>query len=160
KHPAHERDRMVGPLRPDEAEAAHRVSLSLAKKAAAFRNTSRSSRRTRFSRRSRRNSSRSSLLNPSRRPASTPARLTHVLNDSAATPRSLAPSPSGRPARRYSSTASRRNSGGYGFLKFDPLGMVAHPSRQIGQHRPSAQMSTKAGTLQRLLGPTSTLRDQ
>jgi hypothetical protein len=46
------------------------------------------------------------------------------------------------------SIASPRNSGGYGLLKFDPLGMVAHPSRQIGHRRPSAQVSTKAGTFQ------------
>jgi hypothetical protein len=42
-------------------------------------------------------------------------------------------------------TASRRNSGGYGFWKFAPLGMVAHPSRPTGQCRPSAQVSTKEG---------------
>src|SRR5207302_7767862 len=49
------------------------------------------------------------------------------------TPRSTAISLSGRPLRRYNSTASRRNSGGYGLLKFDPLGMVAHPPRQTGR---------------------------
>src|SRR5262249_52748678 len=52
------------------------------------------------------------------------------------------------PAVRYSSTASRRNSGGYGFLKLDPLGMAEHPSCPAGQCRPSAQMSTKPGALQ------------
>jgi hypothetical protein len=36
EQPAEERDRVVGLLHRDEPEAAHRVSLSLAKKAAAF----------------------------------------------------------------------------------------------------------------------------
>ena len=73
---------------------------------------------------------------------------THTRSDSLETPRSRAISLSVRPLRRYSSTASRRNSGGYGLWKFDPRGMVAHPSRLIGHCRPSAQVSTKPGELQ------------
>ena len=74
--PAHDRDRVLGLLRRDEPEDPHRVSLSLAKKAAAFFRISRSSARIRFSRRSRRNSSRSSVVRPSacprrRRPGAT-----------------------------------------------------------------------------------------
>ena len=47
EHAAEKRDRMVGPLRRDEAKALHRVSLSFAKKAAAFSRISRSWRRVR-----------------------------------------------------------------------------------------------------------------
>ena len=65
QHPAHDRDRVLGLLRRDEPEDPHRVSLSLAKKAAAFFRMSRSSARIRFSRRNRRNSSRSSVVKPS-----------------------------------------------------------------------------------------------
>ena len=60
EHAAHRLDRVLGLLRRDEPEDHHRVSLSLAKKAAAFFRISRSSVRIRFSRRSRRSSSRSS----------------------------------------------------------------------------------------------------
>jgi hypothetical protein len=35
-----------------------------------------------------------------------------------------------------------------GPLKFDPLGMGGHPSRQIGHCRPSDQVSTEPGELQ------------
>ena len=78
KHPAHRRDGVVRLLRLDEPKHRYRVSFSLTKKAAAFFSISRSSRRTRFSRRSRLSSSRSSLLTPSARPASTSSRLSHV----------------------------------------------------------------------------------
>ena len=45
------------------------------------------------------------------------------------------------------STTQRRH-GVYGLLKCDPLGMLAHPPRQTGRCRVSAQMSTKAGAFQ------------
>src|SRR5215203_6769468 len=64
-------DRVVGFLRIDQPVAAHRRSVSLAKKTAALRRISRSSRRSRTSRRSFRSSSRSAVVRPSeRRPAS------------------------------------------------------------------------------------------
>ncbi len=59
----------VGLLLRDEPEHAHRVSLSLAKKAAALFKISRSCSSTRTCRRSSRSSSRSSLVRPSRFPA-------------------------------------------------------------------------------------------
>src|SRR5262249_31876674 len=111
EHPAHERDRVVNLLRRDETEALHRVSLSFAKKAAAFFKPSRSWRSTRTSRRNARNSSRSSLVRPARSPASIPAWRTHRRSDSEETPKFRAISFSERPLARYSSTASRRNSG-------------------------------------------------
>ena len=112
---------MVGLLRRDEPEHAHRVSLSLAKKAAAFFKISRSC---------------------SQRPhlAAQPTQLLALLTRQPFTragvdlgltrpdPQRLGRDPevvrdllSGRPARRYSSTASRRNSGGYGFGDSIPL---------------------------------------
>ncbi len=148
EHAAQRLHGVLGLPRGDEPKDAHRLSPSFAKKAAAFFKISRSSRSTRTSRRSRRSSPRSSLVRPGCSPASTVDCLTHSRNDSDETPRSSAISLSERPLRRYSATASRRNSGGYGFWKFDPLGMVAHPSRQVGHCRPSAQVSTKAGALQ------------
>ncbi len=63
---AQKRDRVIRPLRPDEAEALHRVSLPLAKKAAAFFRMSRSCSSVRTCRRRRRSSSRSSVVRPSR----------------------------------------------------------------------------------------------
>ena len=70
EHPAHQRDRVVGLLRGDEPVGiGHRPSLSRAKKAAAFFRISRSWRRVRFSRRRRPSSSRSSVVRPSRVPA-------------------------------------------------------------------------------------------
>src|SRR5262249_52990405 len=147
EHPAHERDRVVDLLRRDQTEALHRVSLSFAKKAAAFFKTSRSWRSTRTSRRNARNSSRSSLVRPARSPASIPAWRTHRRSDSEETPKFRAISFSERPLARYSSTASRRNSGGYGFWKFDPLGMADDPPCPAGHCRPSAQVSTKTGEL-------------
>src|SRR5206468_10361545 len=62
-------DRVVGLLRGDEPEPAHRV-VSLAKKAAAFFRISRPSRSTRTSLPSRASSSRSAVVNPFRWPAS------------------------------------------------------------------------------------------
>src|SRR5439155_7438879 len=144
----------------DEPEDAHRISPSFAKKAAAFFKISRSSRSTRTSRRSRRSSSRSSVVGPGCSPTSIAAWLTQIRNDSDETPRSCAISLSARPLRRYNATASRRNSGGYGFWKFDPLGMAGHPLRQTGLCRPSAQVSTKAGAFQSDTAKTSALRPQ
>src|SRR5581483_4984989 len=151
EHPAEQRDRVVGLLRRDEPEAAHRVSLSRAKKAAAFFRISRSCSSIRTLRRSSRSSARSSVVRPSRLPASTAACAVHTRSVSVEIPRSPATSFRERPLLRYSATASRRNSGGYGFLKFDPLGMADDPSCQAGRCRPSAQMSTKAGAFQWLV---------
>src|SRR5579862_657145 len=148
EHPAQLRDRVVGLLRCDESKQAHRVSLSRAKKAAAFFKISRSCSSSFTWRRSRRSSSRSSLVNPGCLPASTADCLTQIRNDSDDTRRSLAISFSERPLLRYNATASRRNSGGYGFWKFDPLGMGGHPPRPTGLCRPSAQVSTKTGAFQ------------
>ena len=71
EHAAHGLDRVLGLLRRDEPEDHRRVSLSLAKKAAAFLRISRSSASVRTSRRSRRSSSRSSEVKPSALPSST-----------------------------------------------------------------------------------------
>src|SRR6266536_5966852 len=118
-------------------------------KTAAFFKISRSCSSVRTFRRSSRNSWRSSLVSPSRRPPSTSACRAQIRSVSVETPRSTAISLSGRPDRLYSSTASRRNSGGYGLLKFDPLGMAEHPPCPAGQCRPSAQVSTETGALHR-----------
>ena len=71
EHAAHRLDRVLGLLRRDEPEDHRRVSLSLAKKAAAFLRISRSSVSVRTSRRKRRSSSRSSEVRPSAWPSST-----------------------------------------------------------------------------------------
>jgi hypothetical protein len=73
EHTAKRLHGMLGLPRGDEPKDAHRLSPSLAKKAAAFFKISRSSRSTRTSRRSRRSSSRSSVLTPGCSPASTAA---------------------------------------------------------------------------------------
>src|SRR5262249_30868377 len=88
-----------------------------------------------------------SLVSPSRRPPSTSAWRTHIRSVSVEIPSSTAISLSGRPDLRTSSTASRLNSGGYGFPKFDPLTIAEHPSSSAGQRHPSAQLSTKTGAL-------------
>jgi hypothetical protein len=109
-------DWMVGPLRSDEPKDAHRLPLSRAKKAAAFFKISRSSSSTLTCLRNRRSPSRSSLVKPSRTPASISARLHHSRNDSDDTPSSTAISLIGRPLEWTSATASRRNASGYGFV--------------------------------------------
>ncbi len=83
---------------------------------AAFRKTSFSCLRMRFSLLSLPNSSRSSVVSPSFSPASISVCLTHFLRDSADTPSSRAASEMGLPEERTSRTASLRNSGGYGGL--------------------------------------------
>src|SRR5215207_1155432 len=88
--PAQHRDRIAGLLRVDEPIATHRLPSSLAKKTVAFFRISRSWRRTLFSLRSRLNSSRSSVLSPSRWPASISACFTHSLRELSETPSSLA----------------------------------------------------------------------
>src|SRR5262249_61785526 len=65
QHTAEQRDRMVGLLHSDEAEELHRVSLSRAKKDAAFFKISRYCSSVRTLRRSLRSSARSSLVIPS-----------------------------------------------------------------------------------------------
>ena len=76
---------------------AHRVSLSLAKKAAAFFKMSRSSARIRFSRRSRRSSSRSSVVRPSASPSSTSTWRDQLRSDCSEQPSSRASCGIGRP---------------------------------------------------------------
>ena len=73
--------------------------------------------------------------------------LTQSLSDSYETPSSLAISQPDLPLERTSSTASRRNSGGYG-ARYGILEMDTDPSGQVGHCRPSAQVSTKAGPFQ------------
>jgi len=87
------------------------VSLA-AKKAAAFRRISRSSRSTRFSRRSCRSSSFSLLVSPSRLPSSTSAWRTQLRSVWSDTPMSLAISARGFWPDRISRTASARKAGG------------------------------------------------
>src|SRR5215207_10320291 len=140
QHAAHRLDGVLGPLRGDEPEHRHRVPLSLAKKAAAFFKISRSSARIRFSRRSRRSSSRSSLLRPSRRPSSMSIWRAQLRSDCGETPSSEASTGTDLPLRLSNSTASRRNSNGYG------AGMNTDPHCQT--RRPSDQVSTKPGELQ------------
>jgi hypothetical protein len=78
--PAHQRDWVVGLLRGDEREHLAHRSLSRAKKAAAFFNTSRSISSVRTRRRNSRSSAFSSLVSPAARPASTSAVLTQLRN--------------------------------------------------------------------------------
>ena len=80
--------RDVCPLRSDEPVGAHQVSLSLAKKAAAFFSKSRSIRSVRFSRRSLVSSARSSVVRPGRVPASIWPWFTHFRRVSSEIPRS------------------------------------------------------------------------
>src|SRR5215210_898884 len=145
EHATERLDRMVCPLRSDEPKDAHRLPLSLAKKAAAFFKISRSSSSTFTWRRSRRSSSRSSLLSPSRSPASISACLHQIRSDSYETPSSPAISRTARPLETTNATASRRNASGYGFvysLRFD-MNTILPPDPD----GPSAQVSTKAGEL-------------
>ena len=115
----------------------------MAKKAAAFRWTSFSCLRTRFSLLSRPNSSRSSVVEPYRSPASISVCSTHLLKDSADTPSSRAASEIGLPEEWTSQTASRRNSGGYG-------GLVLGTSSPLrGRSSPSLYLSTDAKQYQK-----------
>ena len=105
-------DRGSGLLRQDDPVAAHRVPLSVAKKAAARLSRSRSWRSRAFSRRNRTSSARSSVVSPSSRSWrsgwSWRRQLRNVCSE---TPRLSANSRGERPARN-SSTAWRRNFGG------------------------------------------------
>src|SRR3954468_24823059 len=141
EHAAHELDRVLGLLRRDEPEDPHRVSLSLAKKAAAFFRMSRSSARIKFSRRNRRNSSRSSEVKPSASPASTSTWRDQLRSDCSEQPSSRASCGIGRPLERSKRTASARNSFEYGGV----FGIDRHPLRPASRH--SHQMSTKPGEL-------------
>src|ERR1700735_3958330 len=91
QHATQRRNAVLGLLRPDERES-HRFSL--AKKAAAFFNISRSSLRTRFSLRSRESSSRSSLVSAPAgpRPASISACFTQAASADGVRSRSRATS--------------------------------------------------------------------
>src|SRR5215204_4792678 len=140
QHAAHRLDRVLGLLRRDEPEDHRRLSLSLAKKAAAFLRISRSSVSVRTSRRNRRNSSRSSQVSPSRRPSSMSTWRAQLRSDCGETPSSRASTGTDLPLRLSSSTASRRNSNGYG------AGMNTDPPCRA--RRPSDQVSTKPGELQ------------
>src|SRR5215217_2220924 len=142
EHAAHDRDRVLGLLRGDEPEDPHRVSLSLAKKAAAFFRMSRSSARIRFSRRSRRSSSRSSVVKPSALPSSTSTWRDQFRNDCSEHPSSRANCGIGRPLDLSNRTASARNSFEYGGV----FGIDRHPLQRA--RWPSRQMSTKPGELQ------------
>src|SRR5262249_19642340 len=113
KDPAEVGDRVIGPLRADEAmHRRYLRSVSVAKKAAAFLKISRSSRSFRFSRRSSRSSLRSSVVNPSRLPASTSAWFAQLRRVWSETPRSLAIWPIDSPELLTRRIASARNSGG------------------------------------------------
>jgi hypothetical protein len=87
EHPIGERDGVLGRVGRDEPVAAHRVALSRAKKAAAFLRISRSSLSTATSRRRRANSAFSSVVSPSRWPASISACLTRGMGPLASHPR-------------------------------------------------------------------------
>jgi hypothetical protein len=137
QYSAKKRDRMVGPLRRDEAKALHRVSLSFAKEAAAFFRISRSCRRVRTSRRSSRSSERSSLVRPGSSPRSIFYCLTQSLSDLYEAPSSRAISRAGRPLARTSATASARNCSGYG-RRYGILDKDTDPSGQVGHCRPGA----------------------
>ena len=139
-------DRSAGLLRRDEPVDAHRVSVSVAKKAAARLSRSRSIRSRWFSRSSSASRTRSSDDSPSRSPTSTACCRFHLRNDSGATPISPAIVTIDRPLRRYNSTASRLNCGGYGRR---PLLLPATMDiLRPGPDGPSAQVSVKAGALQ------------
>src|SRR5712691_10667539 len=97
----------LGLLRLDEREHAHRVSL--ANKAVARLRMSRSSRNTRFSLRNRASSSRSAVVNPSRRPSSTSACFTHARTAVSVRSRSRATLDTVLPGWRTSSTTSALN---------------------------------------------------
>lgn len=102
RHPqkaAQHADRVAGLLHLDEPKRRHSVSFSLMKKAAAFFNTSRSWRNTRFSRRSRESSSRSDEVRPSLRPH---RRRPDQASDADSSPKSPNRAPSrGSDAPRY-----------------------------------------------------------
>ncbi len=110
QHAAHDLDRVLSPLSSDKPEDPHRVTLSLAKKAAAFLSVSRSSVTTRSSRRNRRSSSRSTLVNPCARPSSTSSWPLQVRNDCGETPSSAASWGTDLPLLLSSAIASRRKS--------------------------------------------------
>src|SRR5215217_1631304 len=140
------RDRGAGLLRRDKPVDAHRVSVSFAKKAAARLSRSRSIRSRWFSRSSSFRRARSSEPRPSRSPTSTSCCRFHLGSDSGATPISPAIVTIDLPLRRYSSTASRLNCGGYGRR---PLLLPATMDiLRPGPDGPSAQVSVKAGALQ------------
>ena len=109
KYPAQPRHRVIRPLRVDELECAHRVSL--AKKAAAFFKISRSSLRIRFSRRRRSRSLRSGLVTPSFLPRSTSACSTQRRTADAVRSSSRQMSGIDLPLDSISSTVRARNSG-------------------------------------------------
>src|SRR3954451_7658700 len=142
QHAAHRLDRVLGPLRRDEPEDHRRVSLSFAKKAAAFLRISRSSVSVRTSRRSRRSSSRSSEVRPSALPSSTSTWRDQFLSDCGEHPSSVASCGIDRPLVLSSRTASRRNSSEYGGVD----GMDIDPCCRARWL--SDQVSTKPGELQ------------
>src|SRR5918995_1962504 len=118
-NPAHERYGVVSLLYLDEGEDQRRLRVSfssLAKKAVAFLSTSLSSLRILFSLLRLLSSSRSSVVMPSRCPASICCCFVQLRRVSAETPRSRASSESGLCEERASLTASTLNSGGYGGL--------------------------------------------
>ena len=125
---------------PPRSAGRHSPDLSLAKKAAARLRISRSCFR------SSRSSWRSSELRPSRSPTSPSNCLFQDRSVSSEIPSSSEITRSDLPLRRYSWTASRRNSGGYGPRPRLLPGIGGHPSCRV--RRPSPQVSAKPGKLQ------------
>src|SRR4051794_24740294 len=134
QHAAHDLDRVLRPLRRDEPEDPHRVALSLAKKAAAFFRISRSSVTVRNSRRNLRSSSRSSLVSPPERPASTSSSRLQLRSDCGETPSSFARCGTDLPLLLSSTTASRRNSSRYQAGMNTILSQSAHRAQRTGVH--------------------------
>src|SRR5215204_7176857 len=132
---------MMGLLRGDELERAHRIS-SRAKKAAAFLRISFSCLSRAFSRRRRLSSSRSAVVRPSSRsPRSSCSRLTQLRRHDSAIESSRAIAEIDRSPWRTSANAPSRNSFGYGLGIRNTI--LSEPSDDD-----SRQVSTKAGELQ------------
>src|ERR687886_2918109 len=137
EHPAHLRHRVVGLLRIDEPEDAHRPPISsLAKKAAAFLRISFSWRRVFTSRLSLRSSSFSSVVSPVRPPESISSWFTQFLRVPSETPiwRAIPGMGCSSSEVLTSRIASRRNSGGYArFVRGTAL-LSAHCSQSETVH--------------------------
>src|SRR5919112_2236193 len=116
QHPAQERDGIVGLLRLDELEEAHRVPSSRVKKTGAFFSISLSCLRTLFSRLSPASSSFSSVVSPSRSPSSISCCFLQFLKVCSETSSSREIWARGFAEERMSLMASSLNSGGYGGL--------------------------------------------
>src|SRR5579863_2253543 len=142
QHPAHRGNCIHGLIRVHEVERRDGTEpVSVANQAAAFESIPRSSRSPRCSRRSRLSSSRSAVVSPSpRRASSSPAGLTHLRIALAEASNAPANGASGRPVRA-SSMMRRRYSGAY-------AGWVRGIGRLLLPFSPTP--STKAGQLHAL----------